>query len=85
MSRRFLPNLTPKIIKKLISIPFSWLLSPFKVISMTKDEVREWIIDVAGSGVNHIWLEVDKFLCEGTGSDNVETFINTFKEINNQK
>jgi hypothetical protein len=52
------------------------------MVSMTKDEVREWVIEVAGSGVSHIWLEVDKSLCEGTGPDNVETFINTCKEIN---
>ena len=75
------PRLNPQTIKELISIPFSWLLSPFKATSMTKEEVRGWVIEVAGSGVNHIWLEVDKFLCEGNGPDRVAAFIDTCKEI----
>ncbi|MBO3803747.1 MAG: hypothetical protein JTT11_07775 [Candidatus Brockarchaeota archaeon] len=75
------PKLNPKIIRKLTDIPFNWLLPTFKLATMTEEEVRQWVIQVAGMGVNHMWVEVDKSICEGNNPNKISAFVNACKEI----
>jgi len=75
------PRLNPQIIRENTNIPFSWLHPPFKLVLMTKEEVRDWVMQVASMGVEQIWVEVDRFLCEGDNPSKIATFVNTCKEI----
>lgn len=75
------PKLNPRIIKERTKVPFNWLHPPFKLITMTEEEVRDWVMQVASVGVEHIWLEVDRFICEGNNPGKVMAFVNACKEI----
>jgi hypothetical protein len=79
------PKLNPKIIKECTNIPFNWLLPTFKLRAMAdEEEVRQWVIQAASMGADHIWAEVDRFLCEEGNPNKIVSFVNTCKEIAQQ-
>lgn len=75
------PKLSPQIIRELTNIPFDWWLPSFDLLTMTKEEVREWVIQTAIMGASNTGIEICKLHCDGDNPEKIAIFVNTAKEI----
>jgi len=73
-------DLSPRIIKDKIDIPFGWRLASFDLVQMSKEEVNKWICNSIKEGANSIFHILEKPSCQNRNIEKIKIFIKTCKK-----
>jgi len=75
------PQLNPKIIYGQCRVPFQWRLGSFHYLTMTCQDVRDWVFEAVADGASGVHTFIEAILCRPENVAKVNTFIDTGKEV----
>jgi len=64
-----------------LTIPFDWLLEPFEIMMMKKDEIEQWVESIAVYRPNLIRTEADRQTIRENGIERLRWFLNACKKL----
>ena len=75
------PKLTVRIIKERINIPFTWRFPGFSYLNMSREDIRQWVLQAVADGARDIHTIIESTTCEGDNPEKVRVFIETAKTV----
>lgn len=73
-------KLNPKLIREHCRVPFTWRLGSFHYLSMTPQDVRDFVFQAVADGASSVHTIVEQILCADSEVPKVLTFIAAAKE-----
>ena len=82
---RFDPSISAKLsppdLRDLCRVPFGWRLGNFHYLTLTADEVRDWVFQAAADGASSVFTFVADAMCTPETVPKVHAFIEAAKEV----
>lgn len=69
------PKLNPRLINQHCRVPFGWRLGSFHYLTMTCDDVRDWVFQAVADGASSVFTHVEALVCRDEHVPKIETFI----------
>jgi len=80
----FQPSVSPKLncnmLVEDLDITFDWLLAPFEIMRMKKDDIERWVGDVVHYNPSCVRTEMDRQTARTNGIEKMLQFLNAFRQ-----
>jgi hypothetical protein len=73
-------RLNPALIARTIRVPFGWRLVNFHYLTMSEQDVRDWVFQAAVDGASSVFTYVASLMCNAVMVRKVHAFIDAAKE-----
>ncbi|MBT3375933.1 MAG: hypothetical protein HN742_40530 [Lentisphaerae bacterium] len=68
-------RLDPKTISRESRVPFTWRLGSFHYLTMTCDDVQDWVFQAVADGASSVHTHIEAILCEEEHVPKIDAFI----------
>lgn len=75
------PKLSPPLIRDGCRVPFGWRLGSFHYLTMTGDDVRDWVFQAAADGASQVFTHIEALLCRPPQVEKVGAFMEAAREV----
>ena len=75
------PKLNPRLIAEHCRVPFGWRLGSFHYLTMTCDDVRDWIFQAVADGASSVFTHVEALLSQDENVPKIEAFIQAAGQV----
>lgn len=75
------PHLSPPLIRDGCRVPFGWRLGSFHYLTMTADDVRDWVFQAVADGASSVFTHIEGLMCRPDIVPKVEAFLAAAREV----
>lgn len=68
------PKLSPVIIRDHCRVPFGWRLGSFHYLTMTCDDVRDWVFQAVADGASSVFTHIEAIMCRDEQIPKINAF-----------
>ena len=69
------PKLNPRLIVENCRVPFGWRLGSFHYLTMTCQDVRDWVFQAVADGASSVFTHVEALMCRDENVPKITAFI----------
>ena len=74
------PKLNPRLIAQNCRVPFGWRLGSFHYLTMTCDDVRDWVFQAVADGASSVFTHVEAIVSRDEHVPKIQAFIEAATE-----
>lgn len=74
------PKLDPVILSRACRVPFAWRLGSYHYLTMSEQDVADWVFQAVADGASRLFTIVEHILCEPEHVSKVSAFIRAASE-----
>jgi hypothetical protein len=75
------PKLSPPVIRDRCRVPFGWRLGSFHYLTMTEEEVRDWVFQAVADGASSVFTHIEAIMCRPENVPKVAAFMAAAREV----
>ena len=74
-------HLSPPLIRDYCRVPFGWRLGSFHYLTMTAEEVRDWVYQAVADGASSVFTHIEAIMCRPEQVSKVNAFVAAAREV----